>query len=115
MLNIFWPFCIVISIIIAVVTGRIENINNAVFESTASAVELTITLIGTMCLWSGIMEIAVNTSIIGGIKKLLRPIMKLLFPKINLGDEEYNFQFIRIRKCSYSFRIKSYEFYAKKE
>ena len=89
MLNIFWPFCIIISIVVAVVTGRTENINNAVFESTTSAVELTITLIGTMCLWSGIMEIAVNTSIIKNIKKLLKPIMKLLFPKINSGDKEY--------------------------
>ncbi len=89
MLNIFWPFCIVISIVIAIITGRINNINDSVFESTKSAVELTITLVGTMCLWSGIMEIAVNTSIIQKIKKVLKPIMKFLFPKINSEDKEY--------------------------
>lgn len=89
MLNIFWPFCIIISIAIAIITGKINNINDSVFESTKSAVELTITLIGTMCLWSGIMEVAVNTSIIKNIKKLLKPIMKLLFPKINSNDKEY--------------------------
>lgn len=89
MLNIFWPFCIVISIIVAIITGRVENINDSVFESSKSAVELTITLIGTMCLWSGIMEIAVHTSIIDKIKKILKPIMKFLFPKINSKDKEY--------------------------
>ena len=89
MLNIFWPFCIVISIVVSVLTGRVEAINNSVFESAKSALELTMTLIGTMCLWSGIMEIAVNTSIINGIKKLLKPIMKLLFPNISLQDKEY--------------------------
>ena len=89
MLNKFWPFCIVISIIVAVITGRVENINDTVFESSKSAVELTITLIGTMCLWSGIMEIAAHTSIIEKIKKLLKPIMKFLFPKINSRDKEY--------------------------
>lgn len=89
MLNVFWPFCIVISIVIAILTGKVENINNSVFESTKSAVELTLTLIGTMCLWSGIMEIAVNTSIIEKIKKLLKPIMRFLFPKIKVQDKEY--------------------------
>lgn len=89
MLNIFWPICIVVSIIVAIITGKINNINDSVFESTKSAVELTLTLIGTMCLWSGIMEIAVNTSLIEKIKKLLKPIMKFLFPKINSKDKEY--------------------------
>lgn len=89
MLNIFWPICIVVSIIVAIITGKINNINDSVFESTKSAVELTLTLIGTMCLWSGIMEIAVNTSLIKKIKKLLKPIMKFLFPKIDSRDKEY--------------------------
>lgn len=89
MLNIFWPFCILISIVVAVITGRIDNINNSVFESTKSAVELIITLVGTMSLWSGIMEIAVNTNLINIIKKLLRPLLKFLFPKITPKDKEY--------------------------
>lgn len=89
MLNVFWPFCIVISIVISITTGRVENINNSVFESSKTAVELTTTLIGTMCLWSGIMEIAINTSLITKIKKVLKPIMKLLFPKMTQKDKEY--------------------------
>jgi len=89
MLNIFWPLCVIISITISIITGNLNNINNSIFESSKSAVDLTITLIGTMCLWSGIMEIAVNTSLIEKIKKLLKPIMKFLFPKINSKDKEY--------------------------
>ena len=89
MLNIFWPCSIVISIIISILTGSLENLNNSVFESTETAVQLTITLIGTMCLWSGIMEIAVNTSIIDKIKRLLKPLMKFLFPKMRAQDKEY--------------------------
>ena len=89
MLNVFWPVCVIVSIIIAISTGRVQNINDAVFESTKSALELTMTLIGTMCLWSGIMEIAVNTSLIEKIKRILKPIMKFLFPKIKTQDKEY--------------------------
>jgi len=89
MLNIFWPFCIVISIIVAILTGNVVELNDSIFEAAKSAVELTLTLIGTMCLWSGIMEIAVNTSIIKKIKKILSPVMKWLFPNITSNDKEY--------------------------
>ena len=89
MLNIFWPFCIVISIMIAILRGNVAELNDSVFEGTKSAVELTMTLIGTMCLWSGIMEVAVNTSIIKKIKRLLSPVMKWLFPNITSSDKEY--------------------------
>lgn len=89
MLNVFWPICIIVSILISIITGNLNNINNSIFESTKSAVELTITLIGTMCLWSGIMEIAVNTSLIEKIKKILKPIMKFLFPNISPKEKEY--------------------------
>lgn len=89
MLNSFWPICIIISIGFAIITGNIESINNAVFESAETAVSLTITLLGTMTLWSGIMEIAVNTKIIVRLQTILRPFMKFLFPKIKRQDKEY--------------------------
>lgn len=89
MLNSFWPICIMISIGFAIVTGNIDKINDSVFESADTAVNLTITLLGTMTLWSGLMEIAVNTSIITKIEKILKPFMKLLFPKMRNTDKEY--------------------------
>lgn len=89
MLNSIWPIFIIISIIFAVITGNIDSINNSIFESTSTAVELTITMLGTMCLWSGIMEIAANTSIMEKILKLLKPILKRLFPKVASNSKEY--------------------------
>lgn len=89
MLNSFWPICIIISIGFAMVTGNIDKINDSVFESADTAVNLTIALLGTMTLWSGLMEIAVKTSIITKIEKILKPFMKLLFPKMRNTDKEY--------------------------
>ena len=57
MLNKIWPFFIIISFIFALLTNNIENLNNAIFSSCKDAVELSITLLGTMCLWSGLMNI----------------------------------------------------------
>ena len=82
MLNIIWPIFIIISYIYAILTGRVNEINNSVFESCGSAVKLTITFLGTMCLWSGIMQIAKKTTLIDKLTNFLNPIMKILFPEI---------------------------------
>ena len=83
MLNILWPIFIIISIIYAIFSGNIENLNNSIFESTESAVKLTLTLIGMICLWNGIMEIASRTKIIEHLKKLLNPLINKLFSELN--------------------------------
>ena len=79
MLNIIWPLFIIISYAYAMVNGNMESVNNAIFESTESAVSLTITLFGTMCLWNGLMEIASNTNLINKLTKLLGPVVNFLF------------------------------------
>lgn len=80
MLNILWPILIIISYIYAIISGNIDKINNAVFEYTENAIELLITLLGTMCLWNGLMEIASNTRLITNLNNILNPIINFLFP-----------------------------------
>ncbi len=79
MLNVIWPIFIIISYMYAIINGNVEKINNAVFEYTEMAVNLTITLLGTMCLWNGLVEIASNTKLISIINKILNPIVNFLF------------------------------------
>lgn len=83
MLNNIWPIFIIISIIYAIIAGNLENLNLAITSSSESAVSLTLTLIGTTCLWSGLIEIASNTNIIKYLKKFLRPVITILFPNLN--------------------------------
>lgn len=82
MLNFLWPIFIIISFVYAFIVGNIDSVNNSIFESTKSAVNLSITLLGTMCLWNGIMEIATKTSMIEKLTKLIKPIINYLFPEI---------------------------------
>jgi len=83
MLNILWPIFIIISIIYAIFSGNIENLNKSIFDSTESAVNLTLTLLGMICLWSGLMEIASKTQIIEYLSKFLKPIINRLFSGLN--------------------------------
>ena len=87
MLNIIWPIFIIISIIYALISGNIENSSNGIFDSMNSAVNLTITFFGTICLWNGIMQIANKTSIIDRLTNLLKPAMNFLFPELKQEKE----------------------------
>lgn len=86
MLNKIWPIFLIISFAFAIFSGKLPEVNNSIFESTSSAVELCLTLIGTMSLWCGIIKIAMRTSLIDKLIKLLKPILKILFPEINEND-----------------------------
>lgn len=90
MLNYLWPIFIIISFVYAFISGNIDNVNNQIFESTKSAVDLSLSLLGTMCLWSGIMEIANKTSIIDKLAKMLKPIICFLFPELKEQDKIKN-------------------------
>jgi len=81
MLNILWPAFILISFIYGICQGNVEAVNQSIFESAGSAVQLSITFLGTICLWNGIMKIAQETSFVQKLTKLLRPIVHFLFPE----------------------------------
>ncbi|MCI9178063.1 MAG: hypothetical protein HFJ28_05855 [Clostridia bacterium] len=87
MLNIIWPAFIIISVIYALGTGNIENVSNGIFDSAKSAVELTITFFGTICLWNGIMEIAKQTTLIQKLTKGLKPFIHFLFPEMKQNKQ----------------------------
>lgn len=87
MLNKIWPFFIIISFIYAIYSGNISNVNTAIFSSAEQTVSLCITLLGTICLWNGIMNIAIKTSLIKKLTKFFHPFIKFLFPELK-NDEK---------------------------
>ena len=86
MLNILWPIFIILSFIYALVTGKANEVNNGIFTSLTDAVELSITFLGTISLWNGIMEIAKRTSLIEKLTKFLRPLIRFLFPELKNNE-----------------------------
>lgn len=87
MLNIVWPIFIIISFSYAIFSGNLESLNSSIFRSTEDAINLTLSLLGTICLWNGVMQIASKTSIIDKLVKSLNPIIKILFPEIKNNEK----------------------------
>ena len=86
MLNILWPILINLSVVYAIIVVNIEEVNTGIFNSLSEAVELSLTFLGTICLWSGIMEIAKKTSLINKLNKLLKPFINFLFPDLKNNE-----------------------------
>jgi len=87
MLNIVWPIFIIISFSYAIFFGNLNNLNSEIFASIESAIKLSINLLGTICLWNGIMQIASKTSIIDKLTKFLKPVINFLFPELRKNSK----------------------------
>lgn len=89
MLNKIWCFFILISIIFGIASGNIEAVNNSVFSSIENTMTLLIKMIGGMCFWSGIMEIAMHTSLQDKLKNFIKPINNFIFAKLDKNSSAY--------------------------
>ncbi len=81
-INIIWLYLILLSIVVAAYSGRMDAITKTSFEAAKSAVTLAIALIGAMALWLGIMKVAENAGLMAMICRAIRPLMVRLFPDI---------------------------------
>lgn len=70
----------VLSFVFGVINGNVGQMSEAIFEGASSAVSLILSLIGTMCLWNGIMSVASASGIIEKFSKVMAPVLKFLFP-----------------------------------
>lgn len=52
-----WTGMVVLSLVFGLFTGNLDAVADAAMDGAASAVELSVSMAGILCLWSGVMEI----------------------------------------------------------
>jgi len=82
MLNYIWVGMILLGVLWGLVTGRMDEVTDAVVSSSEEGIQLAIVLSGVMCLWSGLMNIAHKSGLIKAITKASRDIFAGLFTKV---------------------------------
>jgi len=80
--NYVWTILIVGGILVAAFTGRVEAVTSSALDSVKVAVELALGLIGVMAFWLGLMKIAEKAGLVKIIARILRPILKRIFPEV---------------------------------
>lgn len=82
MMNWIWAGMMLGALGCSVITGRGSEVTAAMFAGAEQAVTLVLSLLGAMCLWSGLMRIADRAGITRGLAKLFAPVLRLLFPTV---------------------------------
>ena len=77
-----WTGMVALSILCGLATGRGELVAAAAVEGAQSAVELCISMAGMLCLWAGMMEVMRRSGLAEKLSRLLRPVLRLLFPQV---------------------------------
>ena len=83
MMNYVWPFLMLAAIVTSFFTGKTEAVSAAALSGAAEGIKLCIELCGTMCFFSGLMEIAEKSGALSFVTLLLRPVTRILFPKLD--------------------------------
>lgn len=81
-MNTLWPWMTILAALGALLTGNAGEASSALLGAGAEAVELTVTLLGTMTLWSGLMEILTETGDLQRMSRALRRLLTPLFPGV---------------------------------
>lgn len=81
-MTVIWTGMVVISVLCGLATGQGGEVAAAAMEGTAAAVELSLSIAGMMCLWTGIMEVMRQAGLAEKLSRLLAPVLKRLFPQV---------------------------------
>lgn len=82
MLNYLWGFMILAGLGAGIVTGQVEAVSNASIDSAGEAVNMAVTMLGIMSMWTGLIEVARQAGLLDRMTRGLRPVLRFLFPRI---------------------------------
>ena len=91
MLGILYAIFCTFGFFSGILTGNLPAVSDAVLTSGRDAVQLTLSLLGIMGLWGGVMRVLEKTGMASHLAARMRPLLTLLFPdacRRDKGDTE---------------------------
>lgn len=82
MVSYIWLFLILIGIGFSAVTGNLNTINDSILTNGTKALDLMLSILPIIVLWTGIMKIAEASGLLRKFTKLMEPILSRLFPSV---------------------------------
>ena len=82
-----WTGMVVLSLVFGLFTGNLDAVADAAMDGAASAVELSVSMAGILCLWSGVMEIMNVCGLSAGLARAFRPILRRLMPQASRDEK----------------------------
>ena len=80
-MTVIWTGMVALSILCGLAAGRGPEVAAAAAEGASAAVELSLSIAGMLCLWTGVMEVMRQSGLAGQLSRLLAPLLRRLFPQ----------------------------------
>ena len=103
MINYIWSGTILISIFYGGINKGFDKMTEELVNSSGEAVSMCIVMLGTLCLWSGLMEVAKESGIVSGMTRLIMPFIDFMYPQ--LSDEMAAKEYIAVNMVANIFGI----------
>lgn len=82
-----WTGMVVLSLVFGILSGNLDEVANAAMAGAQSAIDLSVSMAGMLCLWSGIMEIMNVCGLSRGLARAFRPLLRRLLPDASRDEE----------------------------
>lgn len=76
-----WTGMVTLSLVFGLLFGTLDAVASAALEGARSAIELSLSMAGILCLWSGVMEIMNVSGVSAGLARLFHPLLRRLLPE----------------------------------
>mgnify|MGYP007069912233 CR=1 FL=1 len=80
MLSYIWTGFLILSILFACRTGQTAALAGAALNGARAGVELSVSLAGILCLWSGFAQVMERARLTDALARVLRPLLRVLYP-----------------------------------
>ena len=75
-----WSGMVVLSLGFGLATGNLDAVAEAALTGADSAIRLSLSMAGVLCLWTGVMEIMNVCGLSAGLARVFRPVLRRLLP-----------------------------------
>lgn len=79
-MSVIWTVMVGAAVLCGLATGNGPAVAKGALDGAAAGVELCLSMMGVMCLWTGVMEVMRRCGIADALSRLLRPVLGRLYP-----------------------------------
>ena len=79
-MGLVWTLMVTAALVCGAVQGMLPAVTAAAMKGASAAVELTLSMAGALCLWSGVMTVMERGGLTRGLARLFRPLLRRILP-----------------------------------
>ena len=86
-MSIIWTGMIVVSIVFSLLGNCTAEASSAALEGAAAGIRLSLSLAGTLCLWSGLVKVMERAGLNRVLAKIFFPLLRRLYPQASQDEK----------------------------